>query len=401
MALFQYFPNNYVWNLAVNMALESGGQIGEIEDMCGPLREAAARGVDAGTAEFMVQWVNMADKLLGLAAEDEAQGRMLSASRKGQRAALYLLVAERMQGHGHPGREATFARAQQAFRHAVQIGNENAERVEIPYEGKVLPALLTRPPGAKGPVPCVLYVNGLDSCKELLYWSWLPRELARRGIATLSVDQPGTGEALRLHNLPATHASERWATPCYDWLAARSDIDAARIGMAGISLGGYFTPRAVAFEPRFASGAVWGGNHDWHEVQHKRLLREGENPVPHYWNHVHWVFGAKDQTDFFEKAKGMCLDGILDRIRVPFLVTHGEKDRQIALAYAQRSFDQLINSPRRELKVFTEREGGVEHVGADNMSFARDYIADWFAETLGGATNGCYAPDGCYEGVPQ
>ena len=116
MALFQYFPNNYVWNLAVNMALESGGRIGEIEDMCAPLRDAAARGDDAGTAEFLEQWEKMADKLLELAAEDEARGRTLSASRKGQRAALYLIVAERMQGHGHPRREATFARAQQAFR---------------------------------------------------------------------------------------------------------------------------------------------------------------------------------------------------------------------------------------------------------------------------------------------
>jgi dipeptidyl aminopeptidase/acylaminoacyl peptidase len=390
VALFQYFPNNYVWNLAVNMALESGGQIGEIEDMCRPLLDASARGVDAGTAEFLEQWVNMADKLLSLASEDEVQGRLLSASRKGQRAALYLIVAERMQGHGHPGREATFARAQHAFRHAVQIGKENAERVEIPYEGKVLPALLTRPPGAAKKVPCVLYVNGLDSCKELLYWSWLPRELARRGIATLSVDQPGTGEALRLQNLPATHASERWATPCYEWLAEHAAIDAARIGMAGISLGGYFTPRAMAFEPRFASGAVWGANHDWAEVQQKRLQREGENPVPHYWQHVQWVFGAADKNDFLGKANGMSLDGILDRIRAPFLVTHGEKDRQIALAYAQRSYEQLVNSAKRELKIFTEREGGVEHVGADNMSFARDYIADWFAETLGGASNGRY-----------
>lgn len=388
MALFQYFAGNYVWNLAVNMALESGAQIGEIEDMCGPLREAAARGEDAGTAEFLAQWVKMAEKLLELAAEDEALGRTLSAARKGQRAALYLIVAERMQGHGHPGREATYASAQKAFRHAIQIGSENAERVEIPYQGKVLPALLTRAEGVSGPQPCVLYVNGLDSCKELLYWSWLPRELARRGIATLSVDQPGTGEALRLHDLPATHASEEWASVCYEWLAAQPGIDAARIGMTGISLGGYFTPRAMAFEPRFASGAVWGANHDWHEVQHRRLLREGENPVPHYWNHVQWVFGAKDRDEFFGKAKGMCLDGVLDRIRVPFLVTHGERDRQIPVEYAHRTHAQLVNSPRRELRIFTEREGGVEHVGADNMSFARDYIADWFAETLGGSTSG-------------
>ena len=78
MALFQYFPNTSVWNLAVNMALESGGQIGEIEDMCGPLREAAARGNDAGTAEFLEQWVKMAEKLLTLAGEDEARGRLLT-----------------------------------------------------------------------------------------------------------------------------------------------------------------------------------------------------------------------------------------------------------------------------------------------------------------------------------
>lgn len=387
MALFQYFPNNYVWNLAVNMALESGAQIGEIEDMCSALRDDAAS-VDGGTAAFLAQWVKMADKLLELAAEDEERGRLLSAARKMQRAALYLVVAERMQGPGNPERERTYAKAQATFRKALQLGRDDTERVEIPYQGKVMPALLTRAEGVQGKAPCVLYVNGLDSCKELLYWSWLPRELARRGVATLSIDQPGTGESLRLHGLPATHASEEWASVAYEWLASHPDIDAARIGMCGISLGGYFTPRAVAFEPRFACGAVWGANHDWHEVQYKRLQREGENPVPHYWNHVQWVFGAKDRDEFFQKAKGMTLDGVLDRIRVPFLVTHGARDRQIAVEYAHHTYEQLINSPKRELKIFTEREGGVEHVGADNMSFARDYIADWLAEVLGGSVAG-------------
>jgi pimeloyl-ACP methyl ester carboxylesterase len=142
----------------------------------------------------------------------------------------------------------------------------------------------------------------------------------------------------------------------------------------------------VAYEPRFASGAVWGANHDWAEVQQARIRREGENPVPHYWAHVFWAFGASGMDDFLAKSAEMTLEGHLDRIRVPFLVTHGEKDRQIPAAYARRTFDQLTGSPRRELKVFTAREGGVEHVGADNMSYARDYLADWFAETLGGQT---------------
>jgi esterase/lipase len=163
-------------------------------------------------------------------------------------------------------------------------------------------------------------------------------------------------------------------------------VNSKAIGMTGISLGGHYAPRAVAYELRFASGAAWGANHNWHEVQYKRMQREGENPVPHYWSHVFWVFGATDMEDFLEKSKDMNLNGHLDRIKVPFLVTHGVKDRQISPDYANQTYDQLTGSPRRELKWFTEREGGVEHVGADNHAFAIDYIADWFAETLGGKT---------------
>ena len=381
MALFEYFPN-YIWNLSVAIAMESGAQIGEIVDMCQPIRDAAASGSDTGTPQFMARWAEMGDKLIALAVEDEAKGRAFSASNKLERASLYLITAERMQGHGHPGRKETYAKALDCFERATKLGKLNRERVEIPLEKGTMPALYTRAPG-EGRKPVVVYCNGLDSCKELLYWSKLPEALARRGISTLCVDQPGSGEALRLQNLPVDPHSESWASQAVDWLEQQDDVDAKAIGMTGISLGGHFAPRAVAFEPRFASGAVWGANHDWAEVQQKRLRREGENPVPHYWAHVMWAFGATDMDDFHAKSADMHLNGVMDRIKVPFLVTHGERDRQIALDYAHQSFDQLTASPRRELKIFTDREGGVEHVGADNMSFGRDYIADWFAETLG------------------
>jgi len=384
MALLELFPN-YIWNLSVAIALESGGRVGEIVDMCQPIRDAAVSGADAGTPAFMAQWVAMADKLIGLAAEDEARGRGFSAAAKLDRAALYLITAERMQGHGHPGRKETYAKALATFDKATVLGKANRERVEIPLETGTMPALWTRAPG-EGPKPAVVYCNGLDSCKELLFWSWLPDALARRGISTLCVDQPGSGEALRLQNLPVDPRSEHWASKAVDWLETQPDVDAKRIGMTGISLGGHFAPRAVAFEPRFASGAVWGANHNWAEVQQKRLRREGENPVPHYWAHVMWAFGAEDMDDFHAKSAAMTLDGVMARITVPFLVTHGEKDRQIALDYAHQAYDQLTNSAQRELKIFTPREGGVEHVGADNMAYGRDYIADWFADTLGGHT---------------
>jgi dienelactone hydrolase len=387
MALFEYFPKNYIWNLSLAIAMASGAEIGELIDMCKPLADAAARGSDAGTGDFQAEWLKKAMTLISLADEDQARGRSLSASAKLERAALYLFTAERMQAQGDPMRGETFERAQSSFVAAMKLGRHNCERVEIPFEAGALPGLFVRAEASQHTKsPCVLYVNGLDSCKELLYWSKLPAALARRGISTLCIDQPGTGESLRLRGMPAVSDSEQWATPCYEWLAKHPSVDAARVGIVGISLGGHFAPRALAFEPRFASGAVWGANHNWAEVQQQRLKREGENPVPHYWKHVMWVFGATTMDEFLQKAAGMHLNGTLDRIKVPFLVTHGARDRQIRPEYAQQTFDQLVNSSKRDLKIFTDREGGVEHVGADNMSFGRDYIADWFADTLGGCT---------------
>ena len=382
MALFQPFPN-YVWNLSVAIALENGGRIGEIVDMIDPLLAKAQAGEDAGTAEFMAEWVKMGDKLVALAEEDLALGREFSAGEKLKRATIYFLTGERMQAQGSAGREATYAKALDCFERGTEFAADPVERVEIPYAGTTIVGLFHRAP-VEGPAPCVVYCNGLDSMKEMLWLGGFAQALAKRGIHTLCVDQPGTGEALRLNKLPATPYSEQWASKWVDWLEQRPDVDSARIGMTGISLGGHFAPRAVAYEPRFASGAAWGANHNWREVQDKRMNREGENPVPHYWSHVYWVFGASGHEDFLARSQDMNLNGHLDRIRVPFLVTHGARDRQISVDYAQQTYDQLVNSPRRELRIFTPREGGVEHVGADNMAFGNDYIADWFAETLGG-----------------
>jgi pimeloyl-ACP methyl ester carboxylesterase len=380
--MFEYFPGNYVWNLSVAIAIESGAQIGEIDEMCRPLREAAARGEDAGTAEFFKSWIAMGDRLVSLAEEDDAHGRRYSAAAKLNRAALYYQTAERMQAHGFEPRKQVFRKAQESFRRAMALGGENYERIEIPYLQGIIPGFLVNA-SAGTPAPLVVFVNGLDSSKEMLYWSGLGRELLRRGVSTLHIDQPGSGEALRAHSLIATFDSERWASKVVDYVLTRSDVDCKRIGMAGVSLGGYYVPRAVAFEPRFALGAVWGANHNWGEVQVRRMAREGDRPVPHYWEHVRWVFGAKDSDEFMRLSAQVHLNGVLDRVRVPFLVTHGAKDRQIPLEYARQTYEQLINSPKRELKIFDERTGGVEHVSVDNMSFGRSYIADWIAETFG------------------
>ncbi|BCH21500.1 alpha/beta hydrolase family protein [Mesorhizobium sp. L-8-3] len=384
--MFRYFPTNYVWNLSVDLSIEMGARIGEIEEMCAPLQEAAKAPDAAGTQAFRETWVKMADKLAGLAAEDEAQGRLISSSDKLLRAANYMITAERLQAHGSEGRLALYRRFLDTFAKGLAQSGAPVRRVEIPYEGTHLAALYVPARGVDGPQPLLVQVNGLDSTKEMKYFVGLPESLARRGVASLVIDQPGSGEALRLEGLTSRYDSEHWASRVVDWLEAQPQVDAKRIGLEGVSLGGYYCPRAVAFEPRFACGVAWGANHDWRDVQQKRLEREGDFPVPHYWNHVCWVWGAKDIDEFKQIAENVHLDGILDRIRVPFLVTHGQKDSQIPLKWAERTYEQLVNSPKRELKVFTEREGGVQHASFDNSANAGAYIADWVAETLGGGT---------------
>ena len=386
--MFKYFPTNYPWNLAVDLAIEMGARIGEIEAMCGPLQEAAQaarrcrrRGVSRRAG------ANMADKLCGLAEEDEARGRMISAGDKYGRAATYYLTAERLQAHGAPGRIALYRRFLDSLRAwSCDWRARIASGSKSPMAIAIWPRSTSGPRASSARAPMLVQLNGLDSTKEMKYRVGLPHWLAQRGVSSLIVDQPGTGEALRLQGLHAVYNSEVWASRIVDWLETRDDVDAKRIGMEGVSLGGYYCPRAVAFEPRFACGVVWGANHDWRDVQKKRLQREGNFPVPHYWEHVRWVWGAKDMDEFMRIAENVHLDGVLDRIKVPFLVTHGEKDSQIPLQWAHRTYEQLVNSPKRELKIFTDREGGAQHSSFDNSANAGAYIADWVAETLGGRT---------------
>ncbi|MBR9791447.1 MAG: prolyl oligopeptidase family serine peptidase [Gammaproteobacteria bacterium] len=384
--MFKYFPTNYVWNLSVDLAIEMGARIGEIEEMCAPLQDAAKQPDKEGTQAFRDTWAKMADKLCVLAEEDEQRGRMFSAGEKYMRASSYLITCERLQGHNAPGRLELYKRELDLFERGMALKQANCKRVEIPYEGKHLSGLYVRAKGVEGPAPILIQVNGLDSTKEMKYLVGLPQWLADRGISSLVLDQPGTGEALRLQGMTARFDSEHWASAAVDWLEQHPEVDNSRIGMEGVSLGGYFCPRAVANEPRLALGVCWGANHDWRDVQKRRLEKEGDFPVPHYWNHVCWVWGAKDIDEFMQIAENVHLDGQVEKIKVPFLVTHGSKDSQIPLKWAERTYEQLINSPKRELKVFTEREGGVQHSSFDNSINAGHYIADWVAETFNART---------------
>ncbi len=376
--MYEPFPGNYVWNLSVNICVGMGGSIGEMDRANAQVRDIASQGEDAGTEAFFTAWGEMADRLVSLGEENEAAGHRLSAAEKYLRATAYYITAERMQSRHYAPRWAMYQTMLNTMARAIDTGGLRCERVEIPYGDTSFPGLFI-PGEGEGPRPCMVFCNGLDSVKEMIYLS-IRDKFAARGISVLAIDHPGVGEALRLRGLNAIVDTERWAGAAVDYLETRGDVDADRIGMMGWSLGGYYAPRAVAYEKRFKMCVAWGANHNWGELQRRRLAREGDRPVPHYWDHVLWVWGENELDDFMSLMPLVTLEGHIANIAVPFLIVHGANDRQIPREYAFQSRDQAINSPDCELKFFTEREGGVEHVSADNIEPVRSYIADWIAD---------------------
>lgn len=379
--MFEPFKDNYIWNLQVNLALVCGGNHGEVDVACRPIIEAAAAGGDAGTAKLFDSWIAVADQVCKNAEADEAEGYLLSAGTKYGRAFGYYLSAERMQSRDYAPRWAAYDKGLALYKKYVECSGLHVDFIDIPYEGSSYPAIFVHD-GSGEPRPALVSCNGLDSMKEQVMMAGHGIENLRRGINTLLIDQPGTGEALRKRGLPAVYDTERWATPAWEYLASRSDVIANKIGMFGLSLGGYYAPRAAANEPRFALCAVMGANHVWGERQKERLEKDGENPVPHYWDHVMWVWGKDNMEDFMAYMPNVTLDGQIEKLKMPFLVTHGAGDRQIPLHNAHRSYDQAVNSSKRHLRIFDEADFEIEHCGADNGTVMRDYIADWCAQTF-------------------
>ncbi len=390
--MFEYFPENYTWSSAVMSALNRGGVIGEVDDACRSLREASVRNDKQAQVEWCESWSKVAERVEGLARAHEEAGQFLSAGRKYLRAGIYYIIAEHMLTNRDPQLVEVYKRGLAAFKKGIQFRKEPVEWVEVPFQGKSMPALFSKAP-VKGRAPCMVHFDGFDAMKELIYQS-VAEEYRLRGISLLIVDHPGVGEALRLRNMYGGPDTEVPAAACVDYLETRSDVDPQRIGMAALSLGGYYAPRAAAFERRFKCCVAWNGIWDWGDsvtrrlAQEKARLERGEVSVPRHSNRLLWVFGKETLEEAAAVGKQLTLEGVANKITCPLLIVHGENDRQTPLWQAEKLFAEAVNSPNRKLKVFTPAEGGEEHCQKDNITMAVDYMTDWVAEILGGNPKG-------------
>jgi 2,6-dihydroxypseudooxynicotine hydrolase len=309
------------------------------------------------------EWSVTAEKHEGLAREAEERGGALSAAEAYVRAAIChhfgkFVFFDDMTRY-RAAHEATVAN----YRRALAGMSPPAERVAIPYAGTSLYGYLRKPSGvARAPV--ALIVCGLDSVKEEM--NAFEGDFHRRGMATLAVDGPGQGEG---ESLPIEPAYEKVVAAILDWLGARDDVDAARVGAIGISLGGFYVCRTAAFEPRLACAVSIGGPYDFGAEFDNlpQLTQEAFRVRSH----------CGDVAEARQRSRALTLEGVAERIEMPFLVVFGKEDRLFPFTQAERLFAEIPH-PGKRLALFPDGN----HV-CNNLPFAyRPLVADWVGQHL-------------------
>ncbi len=381
---FSYFPNDYRWSHGMLIALGGapwgGAEIDEVNRIGLRLKDKAGNDI-----AWFDEWAGEAERVENIGHAEAARGHAITASSYLLRAAHYYHVGERFSQPKTGETQAAYKRGVDAFRKAAQLNPAlKIEHVEVPYEGASLPGIIIHAEHKAGRRdPVMLFLDGFDVTKEIQYFRGVP-EIVRRGVSVLILDGPGNGEAIRFRNLVLHHETERHAGAAYDFLAARAEFDAKRIGIMALSLGGYYAPRAASMDPRFACCISWGPEWDYHTKWQQRLARieRGEVlslSVP--WQHLLWVFGVKSKEEAFKKLEGFKLHGVIQKMRCPYLLVHGEGDQQAPFEHAQNMIN-ACGSANKQMKVFKREEGGYHHCQVDNVSIGMAYMADWIAEML-------------------
>ena len=374
------FPQNFQWSNAAlvckGMAPYGAVALGEIDWIVQRLHARANE-----PHAWWEEWGAVGEQVERAGDEAAAQGHHATAGNYYLRAGNYYYTGERMIAPGEQ-KTAMYRKALRCFQEGLKRRYPGLEIVDVPYEGSALPAYFLKSQTSSARAPTVVLFDGLDNCKEMSVL-FAGAELAFRGFNTLAIDGPGQGEALRLRNLPARYDYEVPGTAAYEYVAARPDVDPKRVAIMAYSAGGYYAPRAAAFEPRYAACVAWGPHYDYHAVWQKRwaAMKQDENSVATSHFQLPWVLGTKDMDSAMAKLKKFTLAGVADKIACPMLICWGEEDKLTPREVAHQLYDN-VGSKDKTLKVFTTQEGGAEHCQVDNRQVGTDYIADWLTQRL-------------------
>jgi len=322
------------------------------------LRTTAAIETWAG---WLAAWVSAAEFHATLADRSLAAGDRVTAGEACLRAALYLHFAKFLWVE-EPARywEVTH-RSVATHRRGMELLDPTFEHLEIAFDRDRIVANVRRPRGV-GRAPFVILVPGVDSTKEE-FPAW-EEAFLRRGLATVSIDGPGQGEAGSVNPIRADF--EVPIAAVLDHLEGRPDLGLAadRAGITGIGMGGYYASRAGAFERRIGAVGVVGGPYRFERMP--PLVRRK------------FIFSAKAAGDdeAAELAAKFSLEGVTEQLTQPYLVIHGAHDAVMSPAEAERAARSAL---RGEFLLYPEGNTACQSVS----HLFRPRLADWFRHHLG------------------
>ncbi|MDH5536827.1 MAG: alpha/beta hydrolase [Betaproteobacteria bacterium] len=380
-AYFMYFPGNYRWSAAfINMlgsVAYGGAEIGELHRIGRMLKGKAA---DDDAAWFDA-CAKVADGVRGYAEKWDKAGHRYAAAHAYLRACNYYQMAERFRTPKDEVGLDVYRRGVKCFHRHAALTDLKIEIVEVPYESGSLPGYFVHAQNTKSKrAPCVVFFDGLDVTKEIQFVRGVS-DLIKRGISCLVMDGPGTGEAIRFRGYVLRHDYEAAGSACIDFLEQRADVDAKKIGVVAISLGGYYAPRCAAMEPRFAACIAWGAQWDYHATWKKRIDASFKTSLSVPGHHIMWILGVDSLAAALKALEPYKLDGVMQKMRCPFLLVHGADDEQIPLADAQKQFD-ACGSKDKSFRVYTAEEGGAQHCQRDYLTLVVADMWNWFDEKL-------------------
>jgi dienelactone hydrolase len=326
--------------------------------------ERVTGGLD-GWSDWCAAWSAVAAEHRELAAEALADGRLRSAGQHYAQAAVYYHFAKFLFVQDLDQMRTAHAAAVRCLDLALPHLDPPGRRVEIPYSGARLVGVLRLPHGP-GPHPVVVMVPGLDSAKE--EFGSTEALFLERGVATFSVDGPGQGEAE--YELHIQGDWEKAGGAIIDAVARLGGVDPGRIGVWGVSLGGYYAPRIASGDPRVRACVALSGPYN---------LGDSWNALPALTREAFRVrSGSADHDRARAVASTLSLEGRTSSIRCPLLVVAGKRDR----LFPWRDAERLVAEAGGPATLLLLDEG---NHGCMNVAARHRYrTADWVAARLAG-----------------
>lgn len=300
-------------------------------------------GLDAGDVREAFKAVNTKDKdewaaaFMGVADRYMAEGKSLEKSDP-TKANADFIRAWRLYSFGRwpipasPGKQRSYEKAIEAFLAHAKFWDPPLEVVYIPFEGSQIIGYLRLPKNAKGPVPLVIAVNGLDSRKEDLSESFAA--ILPFGVGFLAVDGPGTGQA----PVKASPTADRMLSRVIDYAQSRAEVDKNRLAIHGVSWGAYWaTKLSIVEKARLRGASAQSPPTDTffqRDFLMNSLLGNREylfDQVPALMAILDGVKTLDEMADFLPKMS-LVGQGLLGKPMTPMLIIGGALDTQVPIS---------------------------------------------------------------------